>query len=234
MSGSRIKHKPTYAEMTVDAANPLVRYSHRARMARSLNVVRRFLGPQGAFVDFGAGTGLLLESVRQLFPRADLVGVEPYMESLYPDSARYVPKLSDLADHSTDLVSAFEVCEHLYENELTDFLEGCRRILRPDGRLVLSVPIMQGLAVALKEINHLRIHGGTQYSFGDVCRATVGLSVSRPQDPRTTHKGFDFRTFSRTVKGSYRIESRFYSPIKGAPWFLNSQVFLVCVPIPVS
>jgi SAM-dependent methyltransferase len=231
MSDARVKQKPTYAEMTVDAANPLVRYSHRVRMARSVNTIRRNLSPKGVLVDFGAGTGLLLESVHQIFPDADLIGVEPYMESLYPDSARYVTGLGDLPDCSADVISGFEVCEHLYDHELCDFLEGCRRILRPDGRLVLSVPIMQGMTVALKELNHLRIHGATQYGIGDVCRATFGLSVARPPDPRTTHKGFDFRQLTSKVEDYFRIESRFYSPIAGAPWFMNSQAFLICVPI---
>jgi len=231
MSDTKVKAKPTYAEMTVDAANPLVRYSHRTRMARTVNTIKRHLGPNGVFVDFGAGTGMLLESVRQIFPEADLIGVEPYMGSLYPDSARYVANLRDLPDRSADVIGGFEVCEHLYDNELRDFLGGCQRILRPGGHLILSVPIMQGMAVALKELNHLRIHGATQYSLGDVCRATIGLSVSRPPDPRTTHKGFDFQQFSRTVEGCFRIESRFYSPIAGAPWFVNPQVFLICVPV---
>jgi hypothetical protein len=231
---TKIKQGPTYAQMTVDAANPLVRYSHRTRVARSVNSIKRHLGQRGVFVDFGAGTGLLLDSVRQIFPEADLIGVEPYMESQFPDSARYVAGLSDLPDCSANVISGFEVCEHLYDHEINDFLEGCRRVLRSDGHLILSVPIMQGMTVALKELNHLRIHGATQYSLGDVCRSTFGLSISRPPDPRTTHKGFDFRQFSRKVEGLFKIESRFYSPFAGAPWFLNSQVFLICVPIAVS
>ena len=231
MQDAKIKHQPTYVEMTIDAANPLVRYAHRTRMARSFDAIKRHLPAKGVFVDFGAGTGLLLESVRQFYPDADLVGVEPYMQSSFPNSARYVAGLSDLPDSKADVISAFEVCEHLYDRELSDFLEGCQRILRPDGHLVLSVPIMQGMAVGLKELNHLRIHGVTEYSIGDVCRATFGLSVSRAPEPRLNHKGFDFREFSRKVEGFFTIESRFYSPLGGAPWFLNSQLFLACIPI---
>jgi SAM-dependent methyltransferase len=220
----------TYAEMTIDSSNPLVRYSHRKRMAKSLGTIRRYLEPEGVFVDFGAGDGLLLDKVRQSYPRADLIGVEPYEKLIYPGAARYVAGLPDLADDSVNVICAFEVCEHLYPDELQEFLEGSRRVLRAEGHLILSAPIMQGLTVGLKALNHLR-NGFTEYSFNDVFRATLGFSVTRPPNPRITHKGFDFRELVRTIEADFRIESRFYSPISGAPWFLNSQVFLVCVPV---
>ena len=91
MSETKVEHRRTYAEMTVDSPNPLARYSHRARILRSINTIKRHLDPKGVFVDFGAGTGLLLYTVRQLFPGAELIGVEPHLECLFPGSARYVP-----------------------------------------------------------------------------------------------------------------------------------------------
>jgi SAM-dependent methyltransferase len=234
MSETKVEHRRTYAEMTVDSPNPLARYSHRARILRSINTIKRHLDPKGVFVDFGAGTGLLLYTVRQLFPGAELIGVEPHLECLFPGSARYVPSLSDLPDCSVDVIGGFEVCEHLYAHELRDFLGDCRRILRPEGHLILSVPIMHGLTVGLKIINHLRNGGSSSYRFLDVCRATFGLSVTPDPDPRGSHKGFDFRRFSKTVEGLFKVESRFFSPLESAPWFLNSQVFLICVPIAIG
>src|SRR5271165_1307724 len=99
--------------MTVETPNPLARFAHRTRMARSVALVERYLPPEGALVDFGAGTGLLLHQLRAHFPMADLIGVEPFMAPLYPASARYVAGLGELDSGSVDLICAFEVCEHM-------------------------------------------------------------------------------------------------------------------------
>jgi len=87
---------------------------------------------------------------------------------------------------------------------------------------------MFGATLALKEFNHVRLHGRTDYSLTEIFRSTMGLTVARPPDPRVTHKGFDFRWLLRIAGASLRIESRFYSPFPALPWFLNSQIFFVC------
>lgn len=220
----------TYERMTVETPNPLARFAHRSRMSRSLAMVNKFLAPEGSLVDFGAGTGLLLHQVRQQYPQADLFGVEPFMDPLYPDSARFVRALTLLPPQAIDVICAFEVCEHMHESEIHDFLRDSSRTLRPNGCLLISAPIMYGALVAPKVINHIRLGGWTQYSFLNVLRSTVGLSVPRPPDPRTTHMGFDFRWLKNLIATTFHIDSHSYSPFPALPWFLNSQIFLVCSP----
>jgi SAM-dependent methyltransferase len=214
--------------MTVESPNPLARFAHRTRMARSLSIVKRYLPYKGSLVDFGAGTGLLLHQIRQQYPAAELFGVEPFMDPLYPTSARYVRALTQLPQRSVDVICAFEVCEHMHESEIREFLLDSSRTLRPTGRLIVSVPIMYGALVAPKVLNHIRLGGWTHYSLRHVVRSTLGLSVPRPSDPRTTHMGFDFRWLKHLIAERFRIETSFYSPFTPLPWFFNSQIFMVC------
>ena len=74
------------------------------------------------------------------------IGVEAY-EPEPDDLPPYVRWLRATADHlesidsaSVDLVYAGQTAEHLWASELTGFLLGARRILRPDGWLVLDSP----------------------------------------------------------------------------------------------
>src|ERR1700735_2258132 len=111
-----------YERRTVTAPNPLARFAHGSRAALSVSFSRRYFPEDGTFVDFGAGTGLLLHQLKQLCPEADLIGIEPYLELQYQESARYVSSFSDLAPHSVDVVGAFEVFEHLSKPALDESL----------------------------------------------------------------------------------------------------------------
>ena len=115
---------------------------HRARV-----IVRKHLRTtsQGAFLDIGCGTGYLLNEVRartnwsvfgvELSPRA----CEFAKNSLKLDTIIN----SDLAgaqfkDGSFDVLHISEVLEHVPSP--LSFLTECRRIIKPDGTLLLSLP----------------------------------------------------------------------------------------------
>ncbi len=218
-----------YERRTVTAPNPLARFAHSSRTALSVSFSRRYLPEGGTLVDFGAGTGLLLHQLKQLCPEADLIGIEPYLKLQYQESARYVSSFSDLESQSVDVVGAFEVFEHLSKPVLDEALAQTRRVLRPGGHLVLSVPIMYGASVGLKALNHRVFYGSTQYTVMDLMRSTVGIPIARPScDWRFTHVGFDFRWLIGVIEESFVVREKRSSPFASLPWFLNSQVFLAC------
>jgi len=219
-----------YELQTVATPNPLARFSHRSRVVRSLELSRRYLPKGGTFVDFGAGPGLLLHQIRQGDPNATLIGVEPYMVPQYSESARFVTDFAEIPSQSVDLVGAFEVCEHLYTKEIHDFLTHARRTLRPNGKLLLSVPVMYGATVPLKVLNHVMLRGSSDFKPSEVLRSAFGIRIPRPETPRGTHKGFDFRWLTQVVREYFLIERSQFSPFPALPWFLSSQSFLVCVP----
>ena len=179
-------------------------------------------------MDFGAGSGLLLHELRGRFPAADLIGVEPYMQSSYPGSARYIRDLAELEPGSADLIGAFEVCEHLYEPELQEFLSQSARALGAGGRLIVSIPITLGAAAVAKKLNYMLFRGDRDFRFKKTLRAAFGLAADRPPNPRITHEGFDFRWLRGLVSDKFAIERTYVSPFPRLPWYLNSQVFYVC------
>lgn len=219
----------SYDQQTVNSANPLARYAHRTRMAVALNLVKNLCSPAATVVDFGAGPGLFLHTLGQERSDIRLVGHDPYMAPTFPE-VKYAESLNSVEASSVDVMTTFEVCEHLYPDEIDRLLSDASRILKPNGALVISVPVMYGLAIVPKVMNWM-IRGRTfksEYSTPEMFRAIFGLPVSRPENPRITHKGFDFRELRDTVSKRFVIDSVYRSPMPSVPWWMSSQYFMIC------
>ncbi len=99
-----------------------------------------------AIADLGCGSGALLACLKEL-GYSDLKGVDASLEQVEL-ARRQVPEVvhGDLFDFlgeetaSLDLVTGFDVIEHLSKDEVLAFLDGCHRALRPGGRLILQTP----------------------------------------------------------------------------------------------
>jgi 2-polyprenyl-3-methyl-5-hydroxy-6-metoxy-1,4-benzoquinol methylase len=221
----------SYEEQTVGSANPLARFAHRTRMTMAIELVTELCTRYGTVVDFGAGPGLFLHTLGEARPDVTLVGHDPYMAPTFPE-VKYAASLDQVAPRSVDVLTAFEVCEHLYADELDTLLEDASRILKPTGALVISVPIMYGLAIAPKVSNWM-IRGRTlksEYTPAEVLKSMIGIPVSRPQNPRITHKGFDFRALRKLVGERFVIDAVHLSPVPHMPWWASSQYFMICRP----
>lgn len=221
----------SYEEQTVKSGNPLARFAHRTRMTMAIDLVVGVCPNYGTVLDFGAGPGLFLHMLGEARPDVTLIGCDPYMAPTYPE-LKYAESIESVAVQSVDVLTAFEVCEHLYEKELDALLEDALRTLKPNGVLVISVPIMCGLAIAPKVLNWMIRSRSlrSEYTPTEVLKAMVGMRVSRPQNPRTTHKGFDFRQLREVVRERFRIEAVHMSPVPNMPWWLSSQYFMICRP----
>jgi 2-polyprenyl-3-methyl-5-hydroxy-6-metoxy-1,4-benzoquinol methylase len=219
----------SYQEQTVESGNPLARFAHRTRLTMAIDLVNKRCERYGTVVDFGAGPGLFLHTLGEQRPDVTLIGHDPYMAPAFPE-VKYAETLSGVASRSVDVLTAFEVCEHLYDNELYGMLADASRILKPSGALVISVPIMYGLAIAPKVSNWM-IRGRTfrsEYTAGEVFKSMIGIHVDRPLNPRVTHKGFDFRDLREIVGRTFDIEAVHLSPVPHMPWWVSSQYFMIC------
>lgn len=221
----------SYEEQTVRSGNPLARFAHRTRLTMAIDLVTGVCAKHGTVVDFGAGPGLFLHALGEARPDVTLVGYDAYMEPAYPE-VKYAESMESIAEQSVDVLTAFEVCEHLYANELDTLLEDTLRILKPNGALVISVPIMCGLAIVPKVSNWMIRSRSlkSEYTPAEVLKAMVGMHVSRPQNRRTTHKGFDFRELREVVRERFSIDAVHMSPVPNLPWWLSSQYFMICRP----
>ncbi|GAB4486994.1 MAG: hypothetical protein OHK006_15530 [Thermodesulfovibrionales bacterium] len=103
--------------------------------------IARSLPYQGLVIDLGCGTSPYKEDI--------LRSADAYIGVDWPNSQhdqRNVDVFADLTrtlpfpDNYADTVVSFQVMEHLPEPEV--FLSECSRILKPSGRLFLTVPFM--------------------------------------------------------------------------------------------
>jgi SAM-dependent methyltransferase len=96
-------------------------------------------------LDIGCGEGRFGEAVKKMLPDCETWGVEPTPDAASSAAtrndrilARPLDDLAELPDGHFDVVTMNDVLEHLPYSEPA--LAVVRRVLRPDGRLVLSLP----------------------------------------------------------------------------------------------
>lgn len=103
--------------------------------------------------DIGAGFGLFLEELRQLWPASSYIAIEPSpeMAGLCRNAGFQVEccALEDLQGFGGrfDLLTAFELLEHLYDPHF--FLKTAFRLLKPGGRLLLTTLNGEGFDIQI-------------------------------------------------------------------------------------
>jgi hypothetical protein len=152
--GRMAQKEVPYARQTLDSPNPMARLAHRARYRHSLRLGAS-LAPQGGTVlDFGAGTGEFLHQLGSMRPDLHLLAIEPYMAISHPG----IENASDferIGTGSIDLLTCFETLEHLHTDALDSFVAGAKRVTKMGSSIIISVPIMQGLMLPVKELNRM-------------------------------------------------------------------------------
>lgn len=218
----------SYENNTVNARNPIARYAHRARLRRSVALAGRLLRG-GPLLDYGCGTGAFVSAMRKQGKRA--VGYEPYMEAKTAGAAHMFCDFTDAAKHAPfDLMTVFEVVEHLTEPELDELLCWSRAVLAPQGRILFSAPIEIGPALFLKQMNRMLIRPyRREYRLPELLRAGIfGIPGARAQNVKISHKGFDFRLVIDYLRwAKYKVTILDYSPLPIPSWYGNSQIFFM-------
>lgn len=118
----------------------------RARNRLITDLVRRYFVNSQRALEVGCGTGFVLTALREALPHAVLCGSEIYLNGLayararltgagqlFQMDARDIPFREEF-----DLLCAFDVLEHIEEDELV--LRQMAQALRPGGGVLLAVP----------------------------------------------------------------------------------------------
>lgn len=117
----------------------------RSRNRLIEQTVRRFFPEALAVLEIGCGTGYTLGALRNSLPRAELTGTELFEEGLSVARTRWDSVRLLQADARAlpfgsefDLVGAFDVLEHIDDDAAA--LSETRRVLRPGGGIIVTVP----------------------------------------------------------------------------------------------
>ena len=238
-----------YAEKQIHCVDPVISWSHRARFARAQKLFPR--GRDLKVLDYGCGDGSLLSHLAPEY--AELVGTEVddnivknCRERLAPFSnLKFVPvrELARFPQGHFDVISCTEVMEHLLWDKLEEVESLFYRLLKPGGTLIISVPVEAGPSLLIKEC--FRTVAGwrrlgdyahkEKYSFAELLKMgslMPSWNIQRPvyqnnYGPYHGHKGFDWRRVRTLLTKRFRLKLVSSSPLGFAPWFVNSQVWLV-------
>lgn len=217
-----------YNKQTLDTPNLIARFAHKARYKISFIKTLEYLGNNGVLLDFGCGDGSFLNKLKMIRSDAVLYDYDPESKQSV-EFYKQIDTLNDLGDQSVNIVCCFETLEHLHAHEREPFYADVRRILAENGKVVVSIPIIEGPILLLKELNRMILfQRRPEYSFKELLSASfLGKPAAKPENPRITHKGFNFRDIEEELSSKFKTVEKMYSPFPLLPWFLNSQYFLI-------
>jgi cyclopropane fatty-acyl-phospholipid synthase-like methyltransferase len=219
-----------YERQTLDHPNPIARYAHRTRMRRSTRLVMPYLTGSATLLDYGCGQGRFLGDLAPALAgqTVTLLGYDPHQSAQF-DGYRIVSDPDDIAPLTVDVITSLEVCEHLTDDEMRAFVDFAGTVLKPTGRLLVSVPIMVGPALLAKELSRsLLLRRGTDYATGDLLKAAIaGAATPRAVDIKASHRGFDWRHTLATLRERFPLEHTEFSPLPFGHWYGQSQAIML-------
>ena len=221
-----------YENQTLDHPNPIARFAHRTRFARSKSIVLSLLPSGGTVVDFGCGQGRFLHELREETQKrnfdCDLLGYDPFMAAKF-DGYEVLDEVNSIPDASADVITCLEVCEHLSDEETAQFIAFVESKLALNGRLLVTVPIMMGPALLVKEATRsLLFRRLPDTGARDLVAASLLAQVPpRAENIKNSHRGYDWRRTRRILQNHFSLQKIEFSPLRGWGWYGNSQAMMV-------
>jgi SAM-dependent methyltransferase len=194
--------------------------------------------------DFGGGNGELCKLLSRHFPNAKLICYEPLADMLAEaqENLRAVPgvevvqDLRRIAPGSIDVVFCLEVFEHLPNEETDTAFRHISALLKPEGTLVIGVPVEVGIPALYKGLfRMLRRYGRFYAGVGNIVRSGLGRPpTNRPISEIAPgyrycyeHMGFDYRRFGERLKSMFRVTRMVSSPFRELGPGLMPEVYFV-------
>ena len=242
-----------YARKQIYCPSRVVAWSHGSRFRLAARLASSASG--GRLLDYGCGDGTFMALTHGSFTEA--VGADIDVNQL-AECRRRLADLPGLAFVRTadlrgalhqggyDVVTCMEVLEHCIDAERVRVLDHLRELIAAGGRLVVSVPIEIGPALAGKQLFRAiaawRGQGDYRYRETYTPRELLAAILAGPNLARAHHrvetesgprdycghKGFDWRILEQEIAARFTVEQRLFTPLGPFGALLNSQVWFVC------
>src|SRR6185312_5523874 len=164
----------SYSRTTYDSPNPLARFAHRQRFKNSILSIRIANGI--SVLDYGCGDGKFLNELADKYKTKNmhLIGFEPYMQAIANNKIKIVQNLEELGEAKFDYVTCFEVLEHFNPQKQEAICVDFTKLLKPEGAIIVSVPIEIGFPALIKNIRRMYSYKGKQFTFRNTFRSILG------------------------------------------------------------
>lgn len=222
----------------------MLKYSVHSRLRES-HLKRRLAGQSGGvFIDVGCGLGYLS---RVLPPPGSLAIGADYDEaslrlnrrSGLPNMIRSGADRLPFADNSADVVLCSEVLEHLPEPLDRHALAELIRILKPGGKLLITVPSLEGLRATtrLRNLGHDDPEGGEYHHRIGYAWDTMAAMVAEIPEARIVYRGYSMflisELFMDLLKLVYLRKNKLkeHSDIDAEPKGLLFKVYKAVFPV---
>jgi len=241
-----------YYRKQLGCGSGIIAWSHGARFRMAL----RLLGPSpGRVLDYGCGDGTFLAMAADRIREgcgadiaADQIADCATRLASYPN-LRFCT-VSELAAGpgagGYDVVTCMETLEHCTSAMAETVLGDLARLVSPQGRVIISVPIETGPPFLIKTVlRRLAAWRGLsdyrhyeRYPLGDALRMLFAgrhTGVERPvygppEAPFHSHYGFNWRAMRERVRAGFVVERTLFSPLGLLGGWASSQAWFVCRP----
>lgn len=229
-----------YTDRLLNSPSVLRRFAQHSRLKIAIQLALPFDGKR--VLDFGAGDGFFLSRLGSLYTKATaLHGFEPFQDR-HPKCVCPIYRTWSEVDHvfrsnPADLVTCFEVLEHLAKDAQLEVFEKLLSITHAASEIVFSVPVECGLPSIPKNLLRRAAwkwrasspDGGWDnlYTLKNILKSVLELPINEHRTGRSylSHMGFYYRDLEHAMTPYFQIAERRFSPFNIGTHQINSQVF---------
>ena len=195
-------------------------------------------------LDLGGGTGVFTLSLMEYAGNIHLIDIQQETEPFQTAQKLIVNELDTVDDHefilgsgtdlpvsdsSYDIVYALDVLEHIKEKR--EAMDEVERVLKSDGRFIVTVPIEIGPALLVRE--SYRYLDGKRQNSESVTELARGITGRPEIKNETHHRGFDYRDIVEMATERYPHVYVQYCPSPLLRW-LNPTAVVICSKEPID
>jgi SAM-dependent methyltransferase len=234
----------SYAEITFKDKNPIKRYLQKQRLVSAVRLLGKSSIIPSSILDFGAGNGELCKLLAEEYHFSEIICYEP-TPSLLSEAKENLNNLEDVIFHNNindvqsrtiDIIFCLEVFEHLPVEESLNAINSMLRTLKPNGKIVIGVPVEIGLPSLYKGAFRMTRRYG---AFDANIKNILSSIMYQPPKERPvaeiapgfkfyhSHMGFDFRQLKEILERDFKICKISASPFSMIGTWLMPEVYLL-------